>query len=88
MLRSPDCFNLIFEVCIVGRPLAPDTRPFPHLTVGVNPLGHHPLVSPGHRAAHVVHPAVIILPCVNLAITAMNIEIEIKLTTYCEPEQS
>ena len=57
---------LISEVCIIGLPGAPVTGPCPHLTVRVNPLGHHPLVPLGHRAAHVVHPAVIVLGRVHL----------------------
>ena len=50
---------LIHEAGIVSFP--PATGKSPHLTVRVDPLGKDPLVPAAHRAAHMVHPAVVVL---------------------------
>ena len=59
MLNILSLLLLVGEAGIVS--FLPGTRIFPHLTVGVDPLGEDPLVAPRHWAAHVVHAAVVVL---------------------------
>ena len=55
----------ITKNCVISCRFCSITGLSPHLTIRVNPLCKHPLVAEHHGAAHVVHPAVVVLSRVD-----------------------